>query len=119
MLVLPSWAGMNISLFFGMRVWDFAPLCWPFLHTVFDFVYFWIFGVFRPKGQMGFNFVNFPKFGVFTSFCVPPCFLRFFFVTMWVMDLDDPFGYQSDHFCMFCCIGMRVAPVLPTLCSVE
>ena len=42
-----------------------------------------------------------------------------FLGTMWVMDLDDPFGYQFDHFCMLCCIEMRVAPVLPTLCSVE
>ena len=57
MLILPGWAGMNISLFFGMRVWDFTPLCWPFLDRVSDFIYFWIFGVFRPKVQMGFNFV--------------------------------------------------------------
>jgi hypothetical protein len=77
MLVLPGWAGMNIFLFFGMRVWDFAPLCWPFLHTVSDSIYFWIFGVFRPKGQMGFNFESFSKFEIFTSFCVPPCFLGF------------------------------------------
>ena len=75
-LVLPDWAGMNISLFFGMRVWDFTPLCWPFLHTVSDSFYFWIFGVFEPKGQMAFNFGIFPKFGVFTSFCVP-YFLKF------------------------------------------
>ena len=53
-----------------------------------------------PKGQMGFNFESFPKFGVFTSFCVPPYFLSFLGI-MWVVDLDDPFGYQSDHFCMF------------------
>ena len=77
MLVLPGWVGMNISLFFRMRFWDFASLCWPFLHTVLDSIYFWIFGVFVPKGQMGFNFESFPKFGAFTLFCVSPYFLRF------------------------------------------
>ena len=77
MLVLLDWAGTNISIFFEMRVWGFAPLCWLFLHTVFDFIYFWIFGVFVPKGQMGFNFNFFPKFGIFTSFCVLPYFLEF------------------------------------------
>ena len=77
MLVLPGWAGMNISLFFRMRVWNFVSLCWPFLHTVSDSIYFWIFGVFRPKGQMGFNFESFSKFGVLTSFCMPPYFLKF------------------------------------------
>ena len=68
---------MNISLFFGMRVWGFTSLCWPFWHTVSELVYFWIFGVFVSKGQMGFNFGIFPEFGVFTSFCVPPYFLGF------------------------------------------
>ena len=77
MLVLPGWEGMNISLFFGMKVWDFAPLCWPFLHTVFDSIYFWIFGIFVPYGQMGFNFISFSNLGFFTSFCVPPYFLMF------------------------------------------
>ena len=42
-----------------------------------DFDYFWIFGVFEPKGQMGFNFRIFPKFGVFASFCMPTYFLEF------------------------------------------
>ena len=100
MLVLPDWAGMNISLFFGMRVWDFTPLCWPFLQTVSDSIYFWIFWIFVPKGQMGFNFESFPKFGVLPHFACRPIFSGFL-GTMWVMDLDDPFGYQSDHFCMF------------------
>ena len=59
--VLPSWAGTNISLFFRIRVWSFALLCWPFLHTVSEFVYFWIFEVFVPKGKMGFNFRKFSK----------------------------------------------------------
>ena len=44
---------------------------------MFNSIYFWIFGVFVPKSQMGFNFVIFSKFGVFTSFCVPPYFLGF------------------------------------------
>ena len=39
--------------------------------------FFEIFEVFVPKGQMGFNFEVFPKARVFTSFCVPPCFLGF------------------------------------------
>ena len=88
---------MNVFPVFEMGVWVFAPLCWPFLHTVSDFIYFWIFGVFVPKGQMGFNFEFFSKFEIFTSFCVPPYFFSIFFGTMWVVDLDDPFGYQSDH----------------------
>ena len=77
MLVLPGWAGMNIFLFFGMRVWDFAPLCWPFLHTVSDSIYFWIFGVFRPKGQMGFNFESFSNLGFLPRFACRPVFSGF------------------------------------------
>ena len=77
LLVLPGWSGMNVFPVIEMRVWVFGPLCWPFLHTVPDFVYFWIFGVFEPKGQMGFNFGIFPKFGFFASFCVLPWFLGF------------------------------------------
>ena len=92
MLVLPGWAGMNISLFFEITVWDFTPLCWPFLHTVSDFIYFWIFGVFEPKGQMGFNFEVFQIFGVLPHFVCRLVFLGFL-GTMWVVDLDDPFGY--------------------------
>ena len=68
---------MTLFPVFGMGVWGFAPLCWLFFHTVSDLIYFWIFRVFVPKGQMGFNFGIFPKFGVFTSFCVPPYFLGF------------------------------------------
>ena len=68
---------MNVFPVFEMGVWVFGPLCWPFLHTVPDFDYFWIFGVFEPKGQMGFNFGIFLKFGVFASFCVPLNFLEF------------------------------------------
>ena len=75
LLVLPDWSGMNIFHIFGMRVCGFEPLCWPFLHIVSNFIYFWIFGVFAPKGQMGFNFKIFPKFRVFISFCMPPYFL--------------------------------------------
>lgn len=48
MLVLLGWVGMHISLFFEMRVWDFVLLCWPFLHAVFDSIYFWIVGAFVP-----------------------------------------------------------------------
>ena len=81
---------------------------------VSDFIYFWIFGVFEPKGQMGFNFEIFPKFEVFTLFCVLPCFLEFL-GTMWFVDLDDPFGYSSDHFCTLCCFGMCDASVLSIL----
>ena len=109
MLVLLGWAGMNIFLFFGMRVWSFVPLCWLFWHTVFDFIYFWIFEVFVPKGQMGFNFAIFLNLRFLPHFA---CHLTFssFLGTMWVVDLDDLFGYQSDHFCTFmlhwdaCCI---------------
>ena len=100
MLVLPGWAGMNISLFFGMRVWDFAPLCWPFLHTVSDFNYFWIFGFSVPKGRMGFNFNIFQNLGFLPCFVCHPIFLSFL-STMWVMDLDDLFGYQLDHYYTF------------------
>ena len=78
MLVLLDWLGMNVFPIFEMGVWVFGPLCWPFLHTVPDFIYFWIFGVFEPKGQMGFNFGIFLKFGVLTSFCVLPYFLKLF-----------------------------------------
>lgn len=77
MLVLPDWSGMNIFPIFEMGAWVFESLCWPFLHTVSDFFYFQIFRVFSLKGQMGFNFKIFPKFGVFASFCVLPCFPRF------------------------------------------
>ena len=69
-----------------MGGWVFVPLCCPFSHTVSDFDYFWIFGVFEPKGQMGFNFGNFPKFGVFASFCVPLGFLEF----SWHLVVRDP-----------------------------
>ena len=39
--------------------------------------------------------------------------------TWWFVNLGDPFGYQSNYFCFFCCIGMRVASVLPSSFSVE
>ena len=38
-----------------------------------------------------------------------------FLGTWWFVNLGDPFGYQSDHFYFFCCIGMRVEIVLPSL----
>ena len=119
MLVLPGWAGMNISLFFGMRVWSFAPLCWSFLHTVSKLDYFWIFGVFVPKGQMGFNFESFLKFGVFYLVLRAALFSRVFLAQCgswtWMIRLD----ISQTTIALVCCIGMRVAPVLPTLCSVE
>ena len=37
-----------------------------------------------------------------------------FLGTWWFVNLGDPFGYQSDYFCFFGCIGMRVASVLPS-----
>ncbi len=77
MLVLPGWVGMNIPLYFRMRVWGFALLCWPFFHTVFELDYFWIFGVFLPKGQIRFNFEVFLNLEIFTLFCMPPYFLEF------------------------------------------
>ena len=100
MLVLPDWVGMNIFLFFGMRVWSFVPLCWSFLHMVSDFIYFMIFGVFEPKGQMGFYFESFQNLGFLPHFACHPIF-SYFLGTMWVMDLDDLFGYQSNHYCTF------------------
>ena len=91
MLVLPGWSGMNIFPIFEMGVWVFGPLCWPFLHTVPDFFYFWIFEVFEPKGQMGFNFNFFQNLGFLPHFVC--CFVFSSFLgTMWFMDLDDPFG---------------------------
>ena len=76
-----------------------------------NMIIFWIFGVFVPKGQMGFNFESFPKFGVLPRFACHPIFFSFL-GTMWFVDLDDPFGYPSDHVCALCYIGMCVASVL-------
>ena len=54
---------------------------------------------------MGFNFVNFLKYGVFTSFCVPPCFLRFFSAQCeswtWMIRLD----INSTTFAYFVTLG--------------
>ena len=89
MLVLLSWAGTNISLFFGMRVWVFAPLCWSFLYTVSELNYFWIFGVFVPKGQMGFDFKVFDFLGFLPWFACHPVFSSFLGMMLF-MDLDYP-----------------------------
>ena len=110
--------GSSILPIFDLRVWVSELLCWSFLHTVSDFFYFCIFKVFAPKGQMDFNFEFFQNLGFLPCFACRPIFSSFL-GTMWFVDLDDLFGYQSDHFCIFCCIGMHVASVLSILFLVE
>ena len=73
-----------------------------------ELVYFWIFEVFVPKGQMGFNFGIFPEFGVFTSFCVPPCFLRFSWHELG-RELRQSVWMSVGPLLHLVCIGTRVS----------
>ena len=107
LLVLPGWSGMNVFPVIEMGVWVFGPLCWPFLHTVPDFVYFWILRFLNPKAKWVLISKFFQNLGFLPRFACRTIFSGFL-GTMWVMDLDDPFGYQSDHYCT-CMLHLYVA----------
>lgn len=99
-LVLLGWSGMNISLFFRMRVWGFVPLCWPFLHTVSKLDYFWILGVLYPKAQWVLVLKFFQNLGILPHFSCRPNFSNFFGISL-VVDLDHLFGCCSTFWCNF------------------
>ena len=109
---------MNVFPVFEMGVWVFTPLCWPFLHTVSDFVYFGFLGFLNQKAKWVLISEFFQNLGFSPRFACRPVFSGFL-GTMWVMDLDDPFGYQSDHFCMFMLHWDACRSHTPDLCSVE
>ena len=98
-----------------MTVWGFELLFWPFLHMVFDFIYFWIFGWFlQPKAKWVLISNFFQNLGFLPHFA---CYLIFssFLGTMWVVDLDDLLGYLLNNCCTLCCIGIHVASILLSL----
>ena len=101
LLVLPGWSGMNVFPVFEMGVWVFGP----FLHTVPDFVYFWIFGVLEPKGQMGFNFGFFSKIWGFHLVLRVALFSQVFLALggswNWVIHLDT----SQTTFASFVALG--------------
>ena len=57
-------------------------------------------GFLGPKVKWVLILKVFQNLGFLPRFACRPVFSGFL-DTMWVVDLDDPFGYQSDHFCVF------------------
>ena len=75
-------------------------------------------GFLNPKAKWVLILEIFQNLGFLPRFACRPIVLGFL-GTMWFVDLDHLFRYKSDHFCIFCCIGMRVASIVSILFSVD